>query len=68
MNKSTERFIKKLYNIAAETVKGEKNLSKERIIWDMVDEWNHKHPDKEIFFCETDDGFAIDDDLFRYSN
>ena len=58
-----DEMILNLMSMANQLVKNYTYELNKRM-WTACLDWNREHPDEEIFMCETDDGFAIEDDVW----
>ena len=78
VSKSYQNTLKKMFDLASEIAK-EFDWDKYRKIDSILDKWNDKHPECEIFVCdytldkdgnETNKvtGIVIEDDVFYFSD
>lgn len=58
-----DQMIDKLVGMANELVKGY-TYDLNKTMWRTCLDWNDEHEDEQIWMCETDDGFAIEDDVW----
>ena len=58
-----DEMILNLMSMANQLVK-DYSYDLNKRMWRTCLDWNDEHPDEEIFMCETDDGFAIEDDVW----
>ena len=60
-------MIEKIYAEACDAIDGRYSHSKVNELFRMATDWNDANPNEaEIFMCEIDNGFCLEDDYFIF--
>ena len=61
-----DKVLEKMHNICNELTKNY-TWDQYNLLCAICSDWNNDHEDEEIFLCDTDDGIAIEDDIYRFA-